>query len=41
MPVPEWGVGKHVYMALEDDVIVTERGVEFLYPPMKRIRLIP
>jgi len=41
MPVPEWGEGKHVYMALEDDVIVTERGVEFLYPPMKQIRLIP
>jgi Xaa-Pro aminopeptidase len=41
MPVPEWGIGKHVYMALEDDVIVTERGVEFLYPPMKQIRLIP
>jgi hypothetical protein len=27
-------------MALEDDVVVTERGVEFLYPPMKQIRLI-
>jgi len=40
MPMPEWGKGKHIYMALEDDVIVTERGVEFLYPPMKQIRLI-
>jgi Xaa-Pro aminopeptidase len=40
MPVPEWGKGKHIYMAIEDDVIVTERGVEFLYPPIKQIRLI-
>ena len=40
MPMPEWGEGKHIYMALEDDVITTERGVEFLYPPMKQIRLI-
>jgi len=40
MPMPEWGKGKHIYMAIEDDVIVTERGVEFLYPPMKQIRLI-
>jgi len=40
LPVPEWGKGKHVYMALEDDAIVTERGVEYLYPPMKEIRLI-
>jgi len=39
-PVPEWGKGKHIYMAIEDDAIITERGVEFLYPPIKEIRLI-
>ncbi len=39
-PVPERGKGKHVFMAIEDDVTVTERGVEFLYPPIKQIRLI-
>ena len=39
-PVPAWGKGKHIYMAIEDDVIVTDRGVEFLYSPIKDIRLI-
>jgi len=39
-PVPEWGKGKHISMAIEDDVTVTERGVEFLYPPINQIRLI-
>ncbi len=39
-PMPELGKGKHIYFAMEDDVIVTERGVEFLYPPMNGIRLI-
>jgi hypothetical protein len=39
-PVPEWGKGKHIYMAIEDDAIVTDRGVEYLYPPIKEIRLI-
>lgn len=39
-PVPEWGKGQHILMAVEDGVTVNERGVEFLYPPMKQIRLI-
>ena len=39
-PTPELGKGKHIYLAIEDDVTVTERGVEFLYPPIKQIRLI-
>jgi Xaa-Pro aminopeptidase len=39
-PVPEWGKGKHIYMAIEYDAIVTDRGVEYLYPPIKEIRLI-
>jgi hypothetical protein len=40
MPMPEWGEGKRVYLAYEDNVIVTERGVEYLYAPMKQIRVI-
>ena len=40
VPVPEWGEGKHIYLAIEDDVTVTERGVEFLHPPIKQIRTI-
>ena len=39
-PVPEWGEEHHISLSIEDDVIVTERGVEFLYPPIKQIRLI-
>ena len=30
-PAPEWG-GKKVRIPLEDDAVVTERGVEWLYP---------
>jgi len=40
MPMPEWGEGKHVYLAYEDDAIVTKRGVEYLYTPMKQLRVI-
>jgi len=40
MPVPKWGKGKHLYACLHDGVMVTERGVEFPYPPIERIRLI-
>ena len=40
VPVPEWGKGKKVYIALEDDIIVTENGVEYLYPVTDRILLI-
>ena len=36
---PEWG-GKKVRIPLEDDAIVTERGVEWLYPVNERILLI-
>jgi len=36
---PEWG-GKKVRIPLEDDAIVTERGVEWLYPANERIRII-
>jgi len=40
MPVPEWGKGKHLYICVHDGAMVTERGVEFPYPPLKKIRLI-
>ena len=36
---PEWG-GKKVRIPLEDDAIVTERGVEWLYPVNEKILLI-
>jgi Xaa-Pro aminopeptidase len=38
-PAPEWG-GKKVRIPLEDDAMVTERGVEWLAPVNERIRLI-
>lgn len=38
-PAPEWG-GKKVRIPLEDDAIVTERGVEWIYPVVNRILLI-
>ena len=38
-PLPEWG-GKKVSMGLEDDVGITVKGVEWLYPPIERILLI-
>lgn len=36
---PEWD-GAKVRIPLEDDAVVTERGVEWLVPPADRIRLI-
>lgn len=38
-PVAEWG-GAKARIPLEDDAIVTQRGVEWLYPINERIRLI-
>jgi Xaa-Pro aminopeptidase len=38
-PAPEWG-GKKVRIPLEDDAIVTDRGVEWMYPINNRILLI-
>jgi len=40
MPVPEWGRGKHLYICIHDGAMVTERGVEFPYPPCQGIRII-
>jgi len=39
VPLPEWG-GKKMSFGIEDDVIITENGVEWLYPPIERINLI-
>jgi len=38
-PVPEWG-GAKLRIPFEDDAIVTERGLEWLYPVKDRILLI-
>jgi len=37
--VPEWG-GKKLRVPLEDDAVITERGVEWLYPVNPRILVI-
>ncbi|HWP99342.1 MAG TPA: M24 family metallopeptidase [Vicinamibacterales bacterium] len=38
-PAPEWQ-GRKVRIPLEDDALVTERGVEWIAPPIDRILLI-
>jgi Xaa-Pro aminopeptidase len=38
-PAPEWN-GRKVRIPLEDDAIVTERGIEWIYPVNNRILLI-
>ncbi len=38
-PNPDWG-GRKVRFNIEDDAIVTEKGVEWLYPPNEKILLI-
>jgi hypothetical protein len=40
MPVPEWGRGKHLYIAFHDGVMLTEKGVEYPYPADQAIRII-
>lgn len=37
--VPEWG-GKKLRLPLEDDALITERGIEWLYPINPRVLLI-
>lgn len=37
--IPEWG-GKKLRIPLEDDAVVTERGVEWFYPVNSRVQLI-
>ncbi|MCC6931304.1 MAG: aminopeptidase P family protein [Gemmatimonadaceae bacterium] len=38
-PIPEWG-GKKLRIPLEDDAIVTSRGVEWVYPVNERVLLV-
>jgi len=38
-PVPEWG-GQRISIALEDDAILTDDGVRFVYPPISHILLV-
>jgi len=38
-PMPEWG-GKKLRIPLEDDAMVTERGVEWVYPINQRVLVI-
>lgn len=38
-PIPEWG-GKKLRIPLEDDAVVTERGVEWVYPVNRRVLII-
>lgn len=38
-PLPEWG-GKKLRIPLEDDAVVTDRGIEWLYPINQRVLLI-
>ncbi|MHA1217320.1 MAG: hypothetical protein ACTSO5_01395 [Candidatus Heimdallarchaeaceae archaeon] len=38
-PNPDWN-GRKIRFNIEDDAIVTEKGVEWLYPPNERILLI-
>jgi len=40
LPMPEWGEGKYLSIQLHDGAVVTERGVEYFYPPPTEIRLI-
>ena len=37
--IPEWGSDK-VTLPLEDDAVLTERGLEWVYPPNSHILLI-
>lgn len=37
--IPEWG-GRKLRVALEDDAVITERGIEWLYPINPRVLLI-
>jgi Xaa-Pro aminopeptidase len=38
-PIPEWG-GTKLRIPLEDDAVVTARGVEWVYPVVQRIQLV-
>lgn len=39
-PIPEWG-GRAVFIGIEEDVALTEHGVEFFAPPQNELIVIP
>ncbi len=39
VPADEWN-GKKITVAIEENVLVTERGIEWLYPPQDKVLLI-
>ena len=39
-PVPGWPAGHKIYIPMEENVIITENGFEFLYPDQNKILLI-
>jgi CRISPR/Cas system-associated endoribonuclease Cas2 len=41
MPVPEWGQGMHIYYcSLHERAVVTDRGLEFVKPPVSGIQSV-
>jgi hypothetical protein len=41
MPVPEWGKGMHIYYcSLHERAVVTDRGLEFVKPPVSGIQSV-
>ncbi len=38
-PAKDWG-GAKIGVSVEENVLITERGIEWLYPPQKRVLLI-
>jgi hypothetical protein len=40
MPMPEWGEGKYLRLRFHDGAMVTERGVEYIYPPPIQLHII-
>lgn len=40
IPMPEWGEGRYLSLPFHDGAIVTERGVEYIFPPPTELRLI-
>ena len=38
-PIPEWG-GKKLRVPLEDDAIVTDRGIEWVYPINRKVLVV-
>jgi len=40
LAMPEWGEGKSLSLQFHDGAMVTEKGVEYLYPPPREIYII-